>query len=152
MRGFADWVYLCAVGSLVCFGRRKFMVVMTPKSKKKSLLYTVLGFKCPRCQVGDLYYTPTFSFRRSFDMPDNCPNCGQKYSLEPGFYYGAMFISYLLTAFLMFSMFALFKFGLQLDIQTSFGIGMAMILLLYVYIFRLSRSIWLHFFVRSEVR
>ncbi|TGE15218.1 DUF983 domain-containing protein [Hymenobacter elongatus] len=27
-------------------------------------------------------------------MPDNCPICGQAYEPEPGFYWGAMFVSY----------------------------------------------------------
>ena len=72
----------------------------------KSLLYSIFLMKCPRCREGNMFEKPIFSFKKLFTMYDFCPHCGQKYSLEPGFYYGAMFVSYVLSAF---SMFALFK-------------------------------------------
>lgn len=30
-------------------------------------------------------------------MPDHCPECGLSFMPEPGFYYGAMYVSYALT-------------------------------------------------------
>ena len=103
--------------------------------------------QCPRCQEGDLYPTPTFSFRKSFEMHENCPHCGQKYVLESGFYYGAMFISYIITAFTMFATFAIFKFGFKLSVGMAFLVAFIIILLLFVWFFRVSRAIWLAFFV-----
>jgi hypothetical protein len=32
-----------------------------------------------------------------FEMPDNCPECGQKYELENGFWYGTGYVSYALA-------------------------------------------------------
>lgn len=118
--------------------------------KKGSKAYSVLAHKCPRCQIGDLYYTSTLSFKRPFDMPDNCPHCNQRYSLEAGFYYGAMFVSYIMTAFLMFSMFAVCKFLLGLDIFPSFVLVTIIVFSLYVWIFRTSRAIWINFFVKFD--
>lgn len=118
--------------------------------KKGSKTYSVLAHKCPRCQTGNLYYTSTLSFRRPFDMPDNCPHCNQRYSLEAGFYYGAMFVSYIMTAFLMFSMFAVCKFLLGLDIFPSFVLVTIIVFSLYVWIFRTSRAIWINFFVKFD--
>ena len=118
--------------------------------KKGSKTYSVLAHKCPRCQTGDLYYTSTLSFRRPFDMPDNCSHCNQRYSLEAGFYYGAMFVSYIMTAFLMFSMFAVCKFLLGLDIFPSFVLVTIIVFSLYVWIFRTSRAIWINFFVKFD--
>lgn len=83
-------------------------------------------------------------------MPDNCPHCNQRYSLESGFYYGAMFVSYLMTAFLMFSMFAVCKFVLGLDILPSFISVTIVIFSLYVWIFRTARAIWINFFVAFD--
>lgn len=104
----------------------------------------------PRCHIGDMYPTPTFSFRKSFDMHEKCPHCGQKFSLETGFYYGAMFISYIISAFMMFGIFALFMFGFGFDVYAAFGAAMGVILALYVWFFRVSRTIWLSFFVKYE--
>ncbi len=117
-----------------------------------SVLYSVVAMKCPRCHEGDLYKTPTFSFKKSFEMYDVCPHCGQKYVLEPGFYYGSMFISYILTAFLMFGTFAIAKFILDIEITTAFICCTLIIAALFIWIFRISRSVWIHFFVKYDKR
>ena len=117
-----------------------------------SVLYSVVAMKCPRCHEGDLYKTPTFSFKKSFEMYDVCPHCGQKYVLEPGFYYGSMFISYILTAFLMFGTFAIAKFILDVEITTAFICCTLIIAALFIWIFRISRSVWIHFFVKFDKR
>ncbi|NJN34871.1 MAG: DUF983 domain-containing protein [Saprospiraceae bacterium] len=81
-------------------------------------------------------------------MHKNCPHCGQKFELETGFFYGAMFISYIVTAFLMFSMFAIFKFLMNLDVVTAFVAATLIIFLLFVWLFRVARTIWLTLFVK----
>jgi uncharacterized protein (DUF983 family) len=118
--------------------------------RKGSKAYSIFGLKCPRCNDGDLFPSPTFSLKQPFEMLDNCPCCGQKYLLETGFYYGAMFVSYILTAFMMFGMFAFFKFGLGLRVVHSFFIATTVVTILFIWIFRISRSLWLSVFVRYE--
>ena len=53
----------------------------------------LLDLRCPRCHEGKLFTTSAFSFRFS-QMPAQCPVCGQAYEPEPGFYWGAMYVSY----------------------------------------------------------
>ena len=116
--------------------------------KKGSKLYSISTLTCPRCQIGELYPTKTFSFKRPFDMYENCPHCQQRYVLESGFYYGAMFVSYILTSFLMFGMFAFCKWVLGFGVLNSF-IGVTIIVFaLFVWIFRVSRAVWINFFVK----
>lgn len=115
-----------------------------------TLLSSILNLKCPRCRKGDLFSTPTFSFQKSFEMPKVCPHCQQNYWPEPGFYYGAMFISYIFTGW-----FCIF-FAMLLHWVFDFGLGITffwMILLLaifFVYIFRASRSAWIHINVKHD--
>jgi uncharacterized protein (DUF983 family) len=116
--------------------------------KKGSHAYSIFKMKCPRCQVGGLYETSTLSFKKSFYMPEKCPHCGQKYSLEPGFYYGAMFISYIFTGFSIFGFFALFKFLLGFDVFVSFILATIVLMSLFVWYFRISRAIWINFFIK----
>ncbi len=99
--------------------------------------------KCPKCQEGDLFETGSFAFRKPFEMPEHCPNCGQPYFLEPGFYYGAMFISYILTGWfcLFFVGFLMLVAGLSW--QTSFVLLLLTLGILFVWIFRFARSIWI---------
>ena len=117
---------------------------------KGTKAYSILNMKCPRCHEGDLFETGSFSFQKSFEMPEHCPNCGQKYFLGPGFYYGAMFISYIITAF-----YALFLTGLLILVggihwQTAFFIMLATMVILFVWFFRVARAIWINFNVKYE--
>ena len=112
--------------------------------KKGTKLYSILHLKCPRCQEGDLFPTPTFSFKKSFDMPETCPHCGQRYFLEPGFYYGAMFISYLITGFFSLAFIGGMMFGFGLSVDVSFLFLVVVMALLFVWFFRVARAIWIN--------
>jgi uncharacterized protein (DUF983 family) len=117
---------------------------------KGSKSYSILAFKCPRCNEGDLYFTPTFGLKQMFDMRDKCPNCGQRYELESGFYWGAMFISYAIVAFYIFGGFGVAFFLMGIDPWWSLGFMTVSIIPLYAWFFRVSRSIWLNFFVSYD--
>jgi uncharacterized protein (DUF983 family) len=118
--------------------------------KKGSKVYSIVNMTCPRCHSGDLYPTTTFSFKKSFTMHENCPHCGQRYVLESGFYYGSMFVSYMITAFIMFSLFAICKFLLGFGIIESFALVTCVVFILFVWIFRVSRAVWINFFVKFD--
>lgn len=60
--------------------------------------YTISSFKaareckCPRCRTGQMFGGGMFSLKQK--MNKNCPHCGFKFEIEPGFFYVAMFVSY----------------------------------------------------------
>ena len=118
--------------------------------KKGSKAYSVFNMKCPRCQDGDLFETGSFSFQKSFDMPENCPKCGQKYFLGPGFYYGAMFISYIFWGFfcVIFGGVSIMFFGLSVNATTLILIGISAVF--FVWLFRTSRSAWFNAVVHYD--
>lgn len=118
--------------------------------KKGSKLHSILNFTCPKCHEGDLYETPTFSFRKPFDMPDRCPYCGQSYMPEPGFYYGAMFVSYIFTGWFCIFFVMFFHWVLDWSIAASFALLIAVCALFFVYIFRLARAIWINITVKYD--
>jgi uncharacterized protein (DUF983 family) len=118
--------------------------------KKGSKLYSILHMKCPRCQEGDLFETGAFSFQKPFDMPQNCPNCGQKYFLGPGFYYGAMFISYIITGFYALIFCGVLILGFGVYWQTAFFAMLASMIILFVWFFRLARAVWINFNVKYD--
>lgn len=53
----------------------------------------LLALRCPRCHEGKLFTSSALSVHFA-DMPEDCPVCGQPTEPEPGFYFGAMFVSY----------------------------------------------------------
>ena len=109
-----------------------------------SIFSSIFGLRCPRCRRGDLFPTGSFSFNMPFKQYAHCPKCGQNYFPEPGFYYGAMFISYIGSGF--------FSLGFVMLLHWVFGLGFGLSFLLlalvgavfFVYWFRLSRSIYFH--------
>ncbi len=112
--------------------------------------YSIFLLKCPKCHETDMFYTSTFSFKRSFDMKEKCEHCGQNYHPEPGFYYGAMFISYIFTGWFCIGFIAFFHWVLGWSTAVSFGLLIAVMALLFVYIFRLARSIWINMNVKYD--
>lgn len=106
--------------------------------------YSISKFKCPVCHQGDLYETPTFSFKKPFDMPDKCPVCGTDYAPEPGFYYGAMFISYIMTGFFCLFFIMLLHWVIGWSTAASFAALIAVLAFFFVFIFRLARAVWIN--------
>lgn len=110
--------------------------------------YSILKLKCPRCHEGDLFLTRNpYSYRNIDAMPDRCPVCDQKYWPEPGFYYGAMYVSYGLTIALSIFVFVTMIVLWHFDVIWYLGINAATIILLFPPIFRVSRAIWFNMFV-----
>lgn len=117
---------------------------------KGSKLYSIFSFKCPRCHEGDLYETPTFSYKKPFDMPRKCPLCGQDYMPEPGFYYGAMFIGYIFTGWFSILFVIFFHWVLGWSTAASFALLIAVCVVFFVYFFRLARAIWINITVKYD--
>lgn len=115
---------------------------------KGSKLYSIIHLKCPRCHTGDMFYTGSFSWRRPFDMRSRCAVCGQDFEQEPGFYYGAMFISYIITGWFAILWVLFFHWVLDWSMLMSFLTLILLYGIFFVYIFRFSRAIYLNFYVR----
>ena len=78
---------------------------------KASKFYSILNAKCPRCHDGPLFPPNTlYNPKRFADMYESCPCCGLAYEKEPGFYYGAMYMSYAVTTGLTLTMLAVLSF------------------------------------------
>lgn len=90
-------------------------------------------------------------------MHRNCPVCGQPTEIEVGFYYGTGYVSYGLTVGLSLASFFLWYMliGMSVDDNRFFywlGFNAGLLILLQPYLMRLSRTIWLSFFVRYNPR
>jgi len=92
---------------------------------------------------GNLYETRSFSFKKPFEMHEHCPVCNQDFEPEPGFYYGAMFISYIFSSFFCIGFLLVFHWVFDFSLMASFGMLVAFIAIFFVVIFRLARSIWI---------
>ena len=118
--------------------------------KKGQKAYSVAKLKCPKCHEGELFPTSTFSFKQPFEMYERCPNCNENYAPEPGFYYGAMFISYIWTGFFSLSFVAFMIFVLKMSINMSFLALILFMASIFVWIFRVSRAMWINVVVHYD--
>jgi len=65
---------------------------------KGTKLYSILHFKCPHCHEGEFFSDRNpYNLSKAGDVLDECPVCHRRYSPEPGFYFGAMYVAYALT-------------------------------------------------------
>lgn len=86
-------------------------------------------------------------------MPEECPECGQKMELEPGFYYGTGYVSYGLSVGVLAAVFIAYAalFGLSYmdnSIFIALAAAVAICLLLQPWLMRISRVLYLYMFVK----
>ena len=116
---------------------------------KGTKLASILGMTCPKCQESKLFEESNpYNFSKIFDMPERCDKCGQKFEVEPGFYYGAMYVSYALSiAFLVAVFVAMLVLYPSFTVTEYLVIGIGGLIVLTPPIFRLARATWINFFV-----
>ncbi|MEY2649011.1 MAG: hypothetical protein RL282_1724 [Bacteroidota bacterium] len=123
---------------------------------KDGYLYSVLNNKCPRCRKGNIFYSRNaYKFGEFTRMNENCPVCGQPTEIEVGFYYGTGYVSYALTVAFSVATFIAWwvLIGFSLDDTRFFwwmGTNAVLMVLMQPLFMRLSRSIWLSWFVTYE--
>ena len=119
--------------------------------KKGTRLYSIFKRKCPRCHEGDFFVSTPYDLRKAGEIHENCPKCGLKYSKEPGFYYGAMYVSYALGVALFVALWVsmnLFFSDVSTGLQIFIIITVSIILTPYLY--ALSKIIWANFFIKYD--
>ena len=131
---------------------------MQKKKARPSYVLSVLGNRCPRCRQGELFETKNaYELRKSrfMKMHERCPVCGQLTEIEPGFYYGTGYVSYALTV--AFSAATFIAWWVLVGISFSDNrifywlvINSVLMIILQPVFMRLSRTIWLSWFVKYD--
>ncbi len=112
-----------------------------------NIAYSVVFNKCPQCHHGRVLKYPPYQINKLLDTEETCAHCQLKYEKEPGFFYGALYVSYALTSGIFIVAYILQLTVFELPV-TQFAIGMLSLLLLtFPLIARWSRVLWLNFFV-----
>lgn len=115
--------------------------------KEKSLLQAILTTKCPQCREGNMYDHSVLDFKHLGKMNDTCPHCGVKFEREPGFFYGAMYVSYTLSVGIFIcSVFVLFFLAGDPSLTTYILTISGVSFLLYPLNLRYSRVLFLYAF------
>ena len=113
--------------------------------------------KCPRCRRGPMFNNsnPYSSLKLSkiFDMPEHCPVCHQKYDMEQGFWYGTGYVSYALAVAVSVATFVAWYVLIGVSINDNrvfwwLGTNTVALIVLQPWLMRLSRVIYIYFFVK----
>lgn len=118
---------------------------------KGSKLYSIFKMKCPQCQEGEFFVSHPYDLKKAGDLHENCSNCGLKYSKEPGFYYGAMYVNYALGVALFVTLWVSFNLFFP-DVSVGWQIGLIIFftVILTPYMYALSKIIWANFFIKYD--
>lgn len=115
----------------------------------KSFL-ALLSNKCPNCKKGKVFKNSIFNLVKIGKMNENCSNCEFTYEMEPGFFFGAMYVSYGLIVAESVATFIVLRFLFGLNWFMSFGGIILVSLLLLGVNFKLSRMIWIYMFYSNK--
>lgn len=107
------------------------------------------NYKCPRCRQGDLFTKP-FNISKPLDMPHSCEHCGQLMEPEPGYYYGAMFLSYIVYSLIMLPIALALVFYFKWEVGAAMTFVIAISVIFFFRILRGARSMWIHMMVRYD--
>jgi uncharacterized protein (DUF983 family) len=115
---------------------------------KGSKLYSILTFKCPHCQEGQFFVSHPYYLPKTGETLKECPVCYQNYSPEPGFYFGAMYVSYALGVALFVTIWASCNwFFDDVSVWLQIGLVIGSSILLGPLLYATSKIIWANFFI-----
>ncbi|PRP65929.1 DUF983 domain-containing protein [Nonlabens agnitus] len=118
---------------------------------KRSYLYSLLFLKCPRCRQGEFLEANPYKFSKMNHVCERCPKCDLKYSIEPSFYTGSMYVCYAVgIAFAVATYVILLILGMADDPLTIFISIVCILALTFPYIGAVSKSIWAHLFFKYD--
>jgi uncharacterized protein (DUF983 family) len=114
-------------------------------------LYSVLKNKCPRCHQGNFFETNDPYDLKSFSrMNARCPLCNEDFQREPGYYFGATYVSYGLTVGFGIALFLLFCVVFNFETIPFLLVFTALLILLLPLFYRFARLIWINLFVNFK--
>src|SRR5215216_5140620 len=129
---------------------------MSGKDRTIMYLWAVLTNRCPRCREGKIFVTENaYDFKKNLEMHEKCPVCGQPTEIEVGFYYGTSYVSYALGVAMSVALFVAWWVILGFSINDNslfyyIGVNAFLLVVLQPPLMRLSRTLWLSWFVKYD--
>lgn len=107
---------------------------------------SIIEGKCPRCQSGKMFTHKAVS-KKFTEMAPDCPVCGLHFEIEPGFFWGAMYVSYAFTVTIMITLgLAVLFIGNDPDFWVYIGVIIPAFFIAAPFTYRYSRVLMIHFF------
>ncbi|HET6225490.1 MAG TPA: DUF983 domain-containing protein [Bacteroidia bacterium] len=118
---------------------------------RKTKMYSILNNKCPHCGQGNFFQTNNaYDLKRFSIMNKTCSHCQESFIKEPGYYFGAAYVSYALTVGLGIILYILLSVRLDIGVNAFLLIFSSLLIVLLPILFRISRLIWINIFVKRS--
>lgn len=112
-----------------------------------SVRYAILNAKCPQCRRGNMFKYKLWNLTKFYKFHILCPVCNLRFDIEPGFFIGAMYISYamivIMIGIIWFVLYFIFR---DPQFEVYIAVIFSLNLVLLPVLFRYSRVIYLHAF------
>lgn len=123
------------------------------KYLKGSKLYSIFTGTCPVCQEESMYLEDNpYKITQIFEMHERCSHCHTKYKIEPSFFFGAMYVSYAVGIAFAVPAFFISFFLFDLHLLWCFAVIVLTLMVFMPFIIRISRNIWINFFLNYKPR
>ncbi len=103
---------------------------------------------CPQCRTGKMFPFATYNLQQFSVMHTKCPVCSITFEIEPGFFWGAMYFSYVLMVAesALAGLFTFLVVGSEAHPLVYVSALVVVVIACIPLNFRLSRSLMLHLF------
>ncbi|MEP0264863.1 DUF983 domain-containing protein [Dokdonia sp.] len=118
---------------------------------KGTKMNSILLGKCPVCHNESMYkQSNPYKLSQTLEMHERCSHCNTKYKIEPSFFYGAMYVSYPVGIIFAGIAFAITYFFFEATLVNTFLTIVGTMVIFLPVIMRLSRNIWINFFMKYD--
>ena len=83
-------------------------------------------------------------------MHKRCPHCDKKYEIEPGFWWGAMYIGYMFSSAYMLGTMGILVFLVGITVNQAFIWAIVGAVIVVPLFSRLSRAVWINIYVHYD--
>lgn len=107
-------------------------------------LSAIINHRCPRCRQGKIFKHSMFHYKYD-EMYTKCEYCNLNYEIEPGFFYGAMYVSYvfIVAELVNAGILAFLIFGEE-EQWAIIATTILPVILLFTFNYRYGRTLLLH--------
>ncbi|WP_298549060.1 DUF983 domain-containing protein [uncultured Aquimarina sp.] len=118
------------------------------KFLKGTKINSILEGSCPVCQNESMYSEKNpYKLKETLKMKERCGSCNTKYKIEPSFFYGAMYVSYPVGIMFASTAFIISYLIFGIDLIPTYCIIVLVMIFSLPIILRISRNIWINFFM-----
>ncbi|WP_236252847.1 hypothetical protein [Echinicola sp. 20G] len=106
--------------------------------------------KCPKCNSGEIFKTTRYGYLVKFpEMHHVCDKCNHTFEREPGFFFGAMYVSYGLSMLEFLILWVVGYLIIGLSVEAVLVLIISGLLICTTTNYRLGRIIWIYLFAHN---